>query len=207
MKKRHWLALLGCLILAFPSVACGPGEEDAGETPPPAAIEPSNVFEDGCYILADFETDRQIRQIKYGATFGIVTPNTDPAYVTRGKQSIRCEIIGREEAWGKLKPHIWVGLDGSYFQKNNFTDCETYLIDMYNAMDYDLPVRFCVENTWAYKDFTLKPGWNTLEVPCDYGEFLTEEMQSGFYFYFDRGELHEQRQIIYVDNFRARKKS
>ena len=61
--------------------------------------------------------------------------------------------------------------------------------------------------------FELKQGANAIELPLDAGMFAYPPAEGIFAnvgeigFIFDRGELHEEMQVIYMDNLRAKMKA
>lgn len=209
------LAVIFCLALL---TSCGKRETDNKEEEWMPETESSNVFDGGCYMLADFETYMQCAQIRYGATFGKVTRITDKNFVTHGSYSIKCEVFGREEvSKPKASPYIKISTASQYFKKSDFTDCDAFLFDIYNAMPEVLSFWFCISEINVKRRVDLTPGWNYVEIPADasaftpdFGieipEYLIRDISS-FIFIFDRGELHEQAQTFYFDNFRARKKT
>lgn len=206
-------------------------EENAGEE--------SNIIEDGYYLLADFENYQQVTQVKNGWSLGKITmiAKTMPTgivygkhlievlenaeMITRGNQCIKVEVMGKEELWGKRDPYLGFKTNGTYFQKYDFTDCESILVDIYNASNESLKVKFYVHDTryealhslkpYNYT-FELKQGANAIELPLDAGMFAYPPAEGVFAnvgelgFIFDRGELHEETQVVYVDNLRAKMK-
>ena len=221
--KTLIMVLLNCVLL-YSFIGCSPN--NSNDTKGDNNIVDSNIVENGCYLLADFENYEQITQMKLGWTFGKVTPITneqDPEKVTHGKQCIKAEVLGREEMrGGKLSPFLGFKTNGIYFQKADFTDCESFLVDIFSAMDYEIKVDFYVNdlrNEVAYSqielpyriEIRLQPGKNSLEIPID-ENLLEGRPQTGIYknvsdfgFVFDRGELHEETQTFYIDNLRAKK--
>lgn len=216
MRKKLMLMLISLSILLFAGLplfaACGEeGYPDSGWVP---ETEQSNVFDDGCYLLADFETFDQCTQILWAKTFGKVIRIDNGDYITHGNWSVKLEIAGTEEAWGKVAPYAKIATNAQYFQKKDFTDCDAFLFDMYSEMDYDLNILFCIGeyNSANSVAVTLKPGWNNVEIPIASEDsvspgsvYLPAEGVSSFCFVFDRGELHAATQTVYFDNFRAHK--
>jgi hypothetical protein len=200
-------------------------------------VQNQPIIENGCMQIADFESYDDIAgNVKSGWSFGtwtLITKGELPGNgvagkhlykaateaelvtITRGNQSLKCEILGREELWGKRSPYIGFKTDGTYFNKYDFNDCESVLVDIYNAMDYDLNVAFymCPDSSVTSQPyryyFTVKPGMNNVEIPVDYSilsygykEILDRVEELGFI--FERGELHEETQVVYIDNFRVK---
>lgn len=166
----------------------------------------SNVFEDGWYILGDWENYEQTIQLIQGANFGKIIQSNE--YVTRGEQSLRLEVFGYSYFWGYSDPGLRVNTDDDYFQKQDFSDCDAFAFDMYSVMDYDLTIKFSVtpvSGTAVTKKLTVKPGWNHFVLTrADYGNRWQDQIKA-FGFGFDKGINHEETQTVYIDNFRARK--
>ena len=245
MKKWLIIALsfLLCVTSLFGFVGCGKNSS-ASSSENSSAEEnvdgESNIVENGYYLLADFENYQQVTQVKNGWSLGKITmiaktmptgivygkhlikvsENTE--MITRGNQCIKVEIMGKEELWGKRDPYLGFKTNGTYFQKYDFTDCESILVDIYNASNEILKVKFYVHDT-RYEDlhslkpynysFELKQGANAIELPLDAGMFAYPPAEGIFAnvgeigFIFDRGELHEEMQVIYMDNLRAKMKA
>lgn len=156
-------------------------------------------------MLGDFENYNQIAQLRYENKFGTISLTGDSPYLTHGEKAMKMEIIGRGESLKKLDPILTIFTSAAYFQKSNFSDVDYLEADFYNAMDYDLPVRFSNTNIYYSKyttliRFTLKPGANRIKL--DLSVFASKEF-STLNFIFDRGEYYSQRRIVYFDNFRA----
>ncbi len=156
-------------------------------------------------LLGDFENYNQLAQLRYENNFGSVSMSSDSPYVTHGEKAMKMEIIGRGETLRKLDPILTFFTYHDYFQKSNFSDCDYFEVDFYNAMDYDIPVRFTNTSVYysQYSDvisFTLKPGQNHIQL--NLSEFKTSEF-STLNFVFPRGEYYNNKNVIYMDNFRA----
>lgn len=244
-KKRLFIALSFLLGVAslFSFAGCGDGGKDASvssSTENNAEDQQSNIVENGCYLLADFENYEQVTQVKNGWSLGKITMiaktmptgivygkhlievTEDTDVITHGNQCIKVEIMGKEELWGKRDPYLGFKTNGTYFQKYDFTDCESFLVDIYNATNETLYTDFYVHDTryealhtlkpYQY-EIELKPGANAIEIPMDMGIFAYTPTEGIFAnvgeigFIFDRGELHEETQVVYIDNLRAKKKS
>ena len=156
-------------------------------------------------MLGDFENYNQLAQLRYANNFGTISSVSGEDFVTHGEKAMKMEIIGRGENLRKLDPIMTIFTNQSYFQKSNFSDCDYLEADFYNAMEYDIPVRFSNTNIYYSQystilSYTLKPGKNHIKI--DLNEFSTREF-SNFNFIFDRGEYYEGRRTVYFDNFRA----
>lgn len=206
MKKILNTVVSGLLIGAALGMA-GCMNLGGGETPSsPDYASQTNVFENGWYILADFESYQQCVQFGQGGYFGKVIQTND--YVTHGNQSARLEVHGYSYMWGYVSPSLNLSTVNDYFQKRDFSDCDMYAFDMYSVMDYDLTIQFKVvgtDGTIGLKTLTIKPGWNYVQIErIEFGARWSDEVSS-FSFVFEKGNLHEETQTMYIDNFRARK--
>lgn len=171
----------------------------------PYTLSGVNVFDDGCYILLDFETYWEVVQPVWGRSFGKVTMITDEEYVTRGKQCVKLEILGEEQWVGYgVRPLLYLETNNQYFQKSDFSDCDYFAFDIYNALDVVNTIPSFSIGGLTYNDIELKPGWNYVKLD------ITEEMDmtvcDSIWIQFNRGEMFEETQVFYLDNFRAHKK-
>lgn len=256
MKKFRILSLLLTLILSSSLLACFVGcgkgetstvtsenvsEEEQSEQKPQndnPYVGVSNVFEDGCYLLATFEDYEQTTKMKIGWTFGKVTmmslkgeppagtygknlikPAEVPEAVTHGYQCIKAEVLGREALWGKSQdPYLGFKTNGTFFQKIDFTDCDYFLVDIYNPLDYELEIYWYASSnkygqTIAWRTpFIVNPGMNNVKIPVD-TSILASSPPADLYknvgdlgFIFKRGDEFLKDQVVYIDNLRARKK-
>lgn len=174
----------------------------------------SNVVEDGCLLLADFENYNQVAQIAFVNNFGLLEMVDDAPYVTHGGHALKMTIIGREESQRHYNPMMIIHTTRDYFQKTDFSDVDYIEADIYNGMDYDVTVRFLKTKVYYSKDtasvsLTLKPGANTVRIYLDDLKNAADSSNefNQLVFLFDRGELHEERQVLYFDNIRAHFKS
>lgn len=195
----------GSLVIALAGTAATTGSKST------LIVEdaPANVYEGDYLLLADFENYNAIAQMKYLHNFGKVELVSDAPYVTHGEKAAKLTIVGRGETLKKFDPTIEIFTMHEYFQKQDFSDVDYLGVDMYNAMDYELTVRFTYAATYYSKytkvlSFTLAPGANHLTI--DLTELKATKGSSSFtnfYFVFDRGELFDEDRIVYIDNFRA----
>ncbi len=156
-------------------------------------------------MLGDFENYNQLAQLRYENNFGTISLANDLTYVTHGDYAMKMEIIGRGESLKKLDPIITIFTSQDYFQKFNFSDCDYLEVDFYNAMNYDIPVRFSNTNLYYSQystilTYNLKPGPNHIQI--NLSEFSTNDFTT-FNFIFSRGENYSSKRTIYMDNFRA----
>ena len=253
MKKFRFLSLLLILIMSVTIlgslISCkkatnssnGSENESQSQEKPEndnPYIGVSNVFENGCYLLATFEDYEQTTKTKVGWTFGKVTMMSlkgdapagtygknlikqaeIPEAVTHGYQCIKAEVLGREALWGKQQdPYLGFKTNGTFFQKIDFTDCDYFLADIYNPLDYDLEIYWYASGNkydqtiaWRYP-FTVKPGMNNVQIPVDVSILAAAppadlyQNVGDFGFVFKRGDEFLKEQVVYIDNVRARKK-
>ena len=206
MKKLLNIVISGLLVGgAMFATGCKEGGDSSSSQESSSQAE-IDVIENGYYILGDFENYQQCVQFGQGGYFGKVIQSTD--YVTHGKQSARLEVHGYSYMWGYVNPSLNLSTINDYFEKRDFSDCDMFAFDMYSVMDYDLTIQFQVvgtDSTKFMKSLTIKPGWNYVEITrLDFGARWKDEI-SMFSFIFEKGNLHEETQTVYIDNFRARK--
>lgn len=226
MKKRFnilislFLCVLCIMLFSF-TIGCGgsdgSGNSDSGSSgsgssgggssfivkDDPYAISAYNVFENGFYVLADFETYGETIQALGMYSLGKITMIEEHA--TRGKHAIRIDIDGTENWSGHTNPCLSFITNGQYFQKLDFTDCDYLLIDMFNPTNNNIKMGFGINTGYPQEYFTLVPGKNDVRIDLDskYADKLS--LVNTFDFIFDRGELHPEKEIVYMDNFRAHK--
>ncbi len=196
----------------FGSVAVSKSEEEVAQGNKQSLIVKDDaknveVEENGekYLMLGDFENYNQIAQIRYENKFGTISLAEGSPYVTHGEKAMKMEIVGRGETLKKLDPVMTIFTSAAYFQKNNFSDVDYLEADFYNAMDYDIPVRFSNTNIYYSQfttliNFTLKPGTNHIRL--DLSVFDSKEF-STLNFIFNRGEYYDEKRVVYLDNFRA----
>lgn len=175
-------------------------------------VSVTDLFENGCYYLGDFESRRQCLQIFQGSSaFGKISENNDLRFVTHGNQSLKIEILGAGETNPITleQPYLRISTYLEYFEKIDFSDCKKFMFDIYSCDENDAYLRFGVNSRSSSVLIKLKHGWNNIELQSDDIRLLKDNSLTninGFYFYFDRGELHNYKQIFYLDNFRAQKR-
>jgi len=118
------------------------------------------------------------------------------------------EILGEEQWVGyQVKPLLYLETNNQYFQKSDFSDCDYFAFDIYNALDVVNTIpSFSIDGSdLTYKDIELQPGWNyvKLEIP----EGVDVSNCESFWVQFNRGDMFEETQVFYLDNFRAHKKA
>lgn len=207
MKKSIRIIILALLAftMCFGFTACS--EDDSNIKPNPYTLTGVNVFDDGCYILGDFETYYETIQAFYGNSLGKITMVTDSQYVTRGNQAIKVEIRGTEIWSGSVQPYICFKTDMQYFQKRVFTDCDYFAVDVFNPTDKEINMYFQINGRLAPTEtIVLVPGKNEVKIDITTSTYLAELSNvATLNFIFDKGELHNYSQVVYIDNFRAHK--
>lgn len=199
MKKKI-IPLLLCLAIVSLATACADSKtaQSGVATNKPDTVERrSNVKEtdsktgETYYLIGDFENYDEATEVKYQGTFGKVTQITkedEPEKVTYGNQSLKLEIQGTEETFGKLSPIMRMATTGDFFNETtNFTNLSKFTFDIYNAMDYEVTIRFYVDSQVSpihtredliltndnceYSIVTrieLEPNqWNHIEIPAE----------------------------------------
>ncbi len=173
------------------------------------ANDVSNVVEGDYLMLGDFENYNQIAQIMYANNFGKVELCSDGKYVTHGNSAIKLTITGFGENQRHFDPIMIFSTLHDYFQKTDFSNVDYLEVDMYNAMDYDVTVRFMPSESYYVttvpkQTIVLKPGANKVVIDLNaikdgQGSAVFNELC----FVFERGELFDGPRVIYMDNFRA----
>lgn len=203
------IACAACLFAGCQPADPSAGNEGGGTENPYA--QATNLVEDGYYYMGDFETLEQCMQLKLTSNFGKTSLNTDKTYVTHGEGSLKMEILGKEEAWGKARPGVTVSCSGAYFQKTDFSDCSAICFDLYNTLDREVNVDLRPYPLWE-TSFTIwmEPGWNHVEFSTENffyphnNEFYDDEINQ-FSLVFPRGD-GVTLSVFYLDNFRAKLK-
>lgn len=242
MKKRMMVVLL-CLSMVLSVTACQKKQQE--QESDPAEERRSNVIEtdsetgEKYYLLGDFENYYECSQVKYEAAFGKVTEikkSENPDFVTYGDQSVKLEIQGNSTQWGVRQPMMRFSTATDYFNlTEDFSNMTRFTFDIYNDMDYEVTVRFAVDDSVGESrgnyhfvgleldenrsdniatKIDLKPKqWNHVEIPVEEIKVKKENIMTygqeglyevgGFVIVFDRGELHDEQQVYYLDNVRA----
>lgn len=100
---------------------------------------------------------------------------------------MKLEILGSEETFYHRSPIAWIGTSSGFFDATvDFSGMSRLTFDIYNAMDYEVDIRFYVDTrlsvdtlenlTWTSEHYpyniiqriTLSPGqWNHIEIPAE----------------------------------------
>ena len=165
-------------------------------------------------LFADFETwapDFQLCRISN--YFGKVSINSDEKYVHAGKHSARIDPVG--SGWMYFSTQS----DTFGFDYTDFTHVDYIRMEMYNPQETDEKVSVgLVSDPYALdqftraggKEFTLKPGWNTINYYIE--PSLVNVVASltdirGIYLIFDplfKYEITEDTPKYYLDTIRIR---
>ncbi len=186
--------------------------------------EPSETEETRVETMYDFEdVKRNLYQLQPIMDFGVISINTDAAYVSQGKTSYKLQPIG--VIGSTAKPALVLPTYSNEYDYNfmDFTLYKSVVMDFYNAeeevIEIDVGLSFSTVTRDSYQSymtgspvesFALTPGWNTVvyTVPHDMLAFrgdLTEVY--GVYVAFENsGSMFAaDSSVIYVDNVRIEK--
>ena len=161
------------------------------------------------YMIADFESYEAIRQMKSRNSLGTLTENRDATFIKSGFQSLKLQVHGRENLGYSTnrEPMLEIYTSVESVGKVDYSNYNEFRICMYNAMNYDVMMQFMVNDNYANRRVIwLTPGWNDVVIDIDtvlYKELLGINQINKFQFIFDRGELHEEKEVVYFDAFRA----
>ena len=205
IMKKFLASILACSCMVS-LFACN---NDKEETP----TENKNPNE---VLFADFETwipDFQMCRISMN--FGKVSLNSDKQYVNEGKHSARIDPVGNGWMYFSTYSEMYE------YDYTDFTRLDCIRMEMYNPQTTDQKVSVgLVSNPYALdqftraggKEFTLKPGWNTLDYyiePMLVNVVADLSDIRGIYMIFDPLFLYEitdETPRYYLDNIRFRYK-
>jgi len=193
--------------------------EDASPVTAPSAA--GNIYTDGYYRLADFETytDTVRNKLTGNAVFGL----SDTAQ--SGSHSLKVDVQP-----GQKGGSIWIPTVSGYFSATtDFSGAQKITFKVFNAQDADRTVRFymntydrssSVYNMGTYTKASadiwhddhpentsvrtvLAPGWN--EVTVDLSVFGTgyRSYVGAFIITFDSGVGYDTEQVFYLDDVRV----
>ena len=161
------------------------------------------------FMIADFESYEEIIRMKSKNSLGTLTENRDRTFMKSGHQSLKLKVHGRENLNYIMnqEPMLEIYTTVESIGKVDYINYNEFRICMYNAMDYDVMMQFMVNDIYANRRaIWLTPGWNDVVIDIDpvlYQELLGVDKINKFQFIFDRGELHEEKEVVYLDAFRA----
>ena len=177
---------------------------------PTGETNPSEV------LFADFESwEPDFQMCRISNYFGKVSLNSDEQYVKNGKHSARIDPVGN--GWMYFSTYS----ERFEYDYTDFTRLDCIRMEMYNPQSQNEKVSVgLVSNPYALdqftraggKQFTLKPGWNTLDYYIDASLVsVIADMSDirGVYMIFDPLFLYEitdETPRYYLDNIRFRYK-
>ena len=141
---------------------------------------------------------------------------TDEEFVKHGEAALKDTIKNEIRGWDSPRSTsaLTVSCTGEYFQKTDFTDCESFTMEIYNAQDYNVIIWFNFTTRWACGNARqVAPGWNTFEIKAEDCVYDPETKESylgevshisiGFPAY----EMYNEEQVYYIDSVVANKKT
>lgn len=176
----------------------------------------STEVKEGEVLFADFETWAPNFQLcRISTNFGKVSMNSDAEYVKTGKRSARIDPVGN--GWMYFSTFS----ENFEYDYTDFTRVDCIRMEMYNPQSTEETVSVGLVsepygldkfNRAGGKEFTLKPGWNTLDYYID--PVLVSVIADlsnirGIYMIFDPLFLYEITETTpryYLDTIRFRYK-
>lgn len=166
------------------------------------------------YLIAGFESYKELSAMSWLNEFGIINLVEDKQYVKQGKYAIKVELTGNPEKGPAYRPEIVLYTNNDFIEKTDYSDCDSYLIDIYNASDKATNVYFQFKSGSLSKSgmsseqvFELKPNsWNEIRFEINrpfVANFIDIDQISNFYLKFENREKGEVPIVLYIDNFRA----
>ena len=206
---------------AVNGVAAASGTVSALETPAAqsAAAISGNVYADGYYQLADFESYAETIQNKFSGNAQLSLSSE----AKNGNYSLKVAVQP-----GQSGQTVWIPTTSQYFSATtNFSGASKITFKVYNAQASDSAVRFYlntydrsgdVYNAGTYNKgsndvwhddhpnntslrFTLAPGWN--EITIDTADMGNLSCVGAFVITFDSGVGCDDAQVFYLDDVRV----
>jgi len=206
---------------AVNGVATASGTVSALETPAAqsAAAISGNVYADGYYQLADFESYAETIQNKFSGNAQLSLSSE----AKNGNYSLKVAVQP-----GQSGQTVWIPTTSQYFSATtNFSGASKITFKVYNAQASDSAVRFYlntydrsgdVYNAGTYNKgsndvwhddhpnntslrFTLAPGWN--EITIDTADMGNLSCVGAFVIAFDSGVGCDDAQVFYLDDVRV----
>ena len=205
MIKNILASILACSCL-LSLFGCGQTSNENNATP--SGAQQSEV------LFADFEKwEPDFQLCRISTTFGKVSINSDEKYVHDGKHSARIDPVGN--GWMYFSTYS----ERFGYDYTDFTRVDCIRMEMYNPQETEETVSVgLVSEPYALdkfnragaKEFTLKPGWNTLNYYVD--PVLVSVIADlsdirGIYMIFDPLFLYEITETTpryYLDTIRLR---
>lgn len=177
-------------------------------------LQPTNGTSETTTIkVRDFEVyNPDFMSLQMNKYFGKIEENTDKTYVSSGEKSAKFTLLGDEIYTG---PNVFVPFYSTYANYNykDLREIDKVVMSMYNAEEFDMPIQINFEffdgTETTYQAFTLKSGWNEIEVAFDLDAlnlFLNVNDCSGFNISFENYALEgytlEECPVCYLDDVR-----
>lgn len=207
---------------AISGVATATGTVNALETPVAESVAAvnGNIYTDGYYQLADFESYAETIQNKFSGNAQLALVSS----AQNGSYSLKVAVQP-----GQKGETVWIPTTSKYFSATtNFSGASKITFKVYNAQAEDSTVRFYlntydrsgdVYNAGTYNKgsadvwhddhpqntsfrFTLAPGWNEITInAADIGVNLS--YVGAFIIAFDSGAGFTAEQVFYLDDVRV----
>ena len=216
-------AIISNAQTAVNGVVTATGKVNALETPASesTASISGNIYKDGYYQLADFESYTETIQNKFSGN-GQMALST---LAQNGNYSLKVAVQPGQEGQA-----VWIPTTSKYFSATtNFSGATKITFKVYNAQSADSTVRFYlntynrsgdVYNAGTYFKgaadiwhddhakntslrFTLVPGWN--EITINAADLGTDYLSyvGAFVIAFDSGVGYDAQQVFYLDDVRV----
>jgi len=216
-------AIISNAQTAVNGVVTATGTVNALETPASesTASISGNIYKDGYYQLADFESYTETIQNKFSGN-GQMALST---LAQNGNYSLKVAVQPGQEGQS-----VWIPTTSEYFSATtNFSGATKITFKVYNAQSADSTVRFYlntynrsgdVYNAGTYNKgsndvwhddhpdntsfrFTLEPGWN--EITVNASDFAAGALSyvGAFVIVFDSGVGYDAQQVFYLDDVRV----
>ena len=193
--RKFWITAAALLCIVFSSlglVACG-GDKT---TEQPAYGE---------VVLAGFENADELRAMTLTALNGKAEFSDE--HVTEGKKSAKFILEGRNK-----DNAFYIHVGNAFVPKTDFSDVIRYSVDIYNDTQTSYDFALGYNDLGFNKDFylfgyrTLKPGENHVVFDIDnniVASLMKLDAITCFSFFIEGREDETEKQIFYIDNFRA----
>ena len=194
--RKFWITATVLLCMALSSLclfACGNDEKTSDS---PAYNE---------VVLAGFETADELRAMTLTALSGKVEFSDE--HVTQGKKSAKFILEGRH-----ADNAFYIATGNAFVPKTDYSDVIRYAIDVYNDTQKSYAFALGYNDLGFNKDFylfgyrTIKPGENHIVFDIDNGivkSLMKTDAVTHFSFFIEGREDETEKQVFYLDNFRA----
>ena len=216
-------AIISNAQTAVNGVVTATGTVNALETPASesTASISGNIYKDGYYQLADFETYAETIQNKFSGNAQMALSSL----AQNGNYSLKVAVQPGQDGGT-----VWIPTTSKYFSATtDFSGATKITFKVYNAQSADSTVRFYlntynrsgdVYNAGTYNKgsndvwhddhpsntsfrFTLEPGWN--EITVNASDFAAGALSyvGAFVIAFDSGVGYDAQQVFYLDDVRV----